>query len=158
MWAATENGTIRERMSAVVDALDECQKKIGTGYLSAFSTEEFDLYEEVKAVWAPYYTIHKILAGLVDQYLFGTNAKALDMAIWMAEYFGNRVIDNIKKRSIAWHWEAMNEETGGMNDVLYTLYTVTADLLSGFHGNTHIPIVVGAQKRYEITGDLLYKD
>ncbi|CAL9060475.1 uncharacterized protein LOC103991142 [Musa acuminata AAA Group] len=182
MWAATENGTIRDGMSAVVDALDECQKKIGTGYLSAFSTEEFDLYEEVKAVWAPYYTIHKILAGLVDQYLHGNNAKALDMAIWMAEYFGNRVIDNIKKRSIAWHWEAMNEETGGMNDVLYTLYTVTnntkhlvlahlfdkpcfigplavqADLLSGFHGNTHIPIVVGAQKRYEITGDLLYKE
>ncbi|URE19345.1 DUF1680 domain containing protein [Musa troglodytarum] len=182
MWAATEHGTIGERMSAVVDALDECQKKIGTGYLSAFSTEEFDLYEEVKAVWAPYYTIHKIMAGLVNQYLFANNAKALNMAIWMAEYFGNRVIDNIKKRSIAWHWEAMNEETGGMNDVLYTLYTITnntkhlvlahlfdkpcflgplavqADLLSGLHGNTHIPIVVGAQKRYEITGDLLYKE
>lgn len=37
------------------------------------------------------------------------------------------------------------------------LLLLQADLLSGFHGNTHIPIVVGAQKRYEITGDLLYK-
>lgn len=75
----------------------------------------------------------QILAGLVDQYLHGNNAKALDMAIWMAEYFGNRVIDNIKKRSIAWHWEAMNEETGGMNDVLYTLYTVTVYIYTLIH-------------------------
>lgn len=70
MWAATENGTIRDRMSAVVDALDECQKKIGTGYLSAFSTEEFDLYEEVKVVWAPYYTIHKV--RIIRSYIMRT--------------------------------------------------------------------------------------
>lgn len=29
--------------------------------------------------------------------------------------------------------------------------------LSGFHANTHTPIVIGAQTRYEVTGDLLYK-
>lgn len=60
MWAATKNETIRERMNAVVEALDECQRKIGTGYLSAFPTSEFDIYEEVRYVWAPYYTIHKV--------------------------------------------------------------------------------------------------
>jgi len=32
-----------------------------------------------------------------------------------------------------------------------------ADHISGFHANTHIPIVIGAQMRYEITGDELYK-
>lgn len=32
-----------------------------------------------------------------------------------------------------------------------------ADDISGFHSNTHIPIVIGAQMRYEITGDELYK-
>jgi hypothetical protein len=32
-----------------------------------------------------------------------------------------------------------------------------ADSLSGFHTNTHIPIVVGGQMRYEVTGDPLYK-
>ncbi|CAL9196940.1 unnamed protein product [Musa hybrid cultivar] len=182
MWAATKNETIRERMNAVVEALDECQRKIGTGYLSAFPTSEFDIYEEVRYVWAPYYTIHKIMNGLVDQYVNANNVKALKMAVWMAKYFGNRVANNIKKRSIAWHWAAMNEETGGMNDVLYRLYTITrnkkhlvlahlfdkpcflgplavqADLLSGLHGNTHIPIVIGAQRRYEITGDILYKE
>lgn len=32
-----------------------------------------------------------------------------------------------------------------------------ADSLSGFHANTHIPVVIGTQMRYEVTGDPLYK-
>ncbi|KAJ8424085.1 hypothetical protein Cgig2_025238 [Carnegiea gigantea] len=32
-----------------------------------------------------------------------------------------------------------------------------ADHISDFHVNTHIPVVIGAQMRYEITGDELYK-
>ncbi|XP_010913298.1 uncharacterized protein [Elaeis guineensis] len=182
MWASTHNETIRERMNKVVDALDECQKAIGTGYLSAFPTEEFDRYEAVVYVWAPYYTIHKIMAGLLDQYIFAGNPKALNMVIWMAEYFSNRVTNFIKKYTIARHWAAMNEETGGINDVLYNLYSITGDekhlvlahlfdkpcflgplalqvdTLSGLHANTHIPILIGAQRRYELTGDSLYRD
>jgi hypothetical protein len=47
-------------MSSVIDALSDCQKKMGTGYLSAFPTEFFDRVEAIKPVWAPYYTIHKV--------------------------------------------------------------------------------------------------
>ena len=36
------------------------------GYLSAFPEEFFDRVEARKGVWAPYYTLHKILAGLLD--------------------------------------------------------------------------------------------
>ncbi|GAY41395.1 hypothetical protein CUMW_059110 [Citrus unshiu] len=32
-----------------------------------------------------------------------------------------------------------------------------ADDISGFHSNTHIPIVIGSQMRYEVTGDQLHK-
>lgn len=32
-----------------------------------------------------------------------------------------------------------------------------ADDISGFHANTHIPVVIGSQMRYEVTGDALYK-
>ncbi|CAD6339026.1 unnamed protein product [Miscanthus lutarioriparius] len=76
----------------------------------------------------------------------------------------------------------MNEETGGFNDVMYQLYTITRDQkhltmahlfdkpcflgplglhkddISGLHVNTHLPVVVGAQKRYEVVGDHLYED
>ncbi|AQK60074.1 Putative glycosyl hydrolase of unknown function (DUF1680) [Zea mays] len=155
MWASTHNDTLNAKMSSVVDALYDCQKKMGTGYLSAFPSDFFDCLEAIKSVWAPYYTIHKVNC--------------------------DRVKNVIQNYSIERHWESLNEETGGMNDVLYQLYTIThdmkhltlahlfdkpcflgllavqADSISGFHSNTHIPVVIGAQMRYEVTGDPLYK-
>ncbi|KAH6766717.1 proline-tRNA ligase [Perilla frutescens var. hirtella] len=182
MWASTHNDALQEKMSSVVSALSDCQKKIGTGYLSAFPSELFDRFESLQEVWAPYYTIHKLLAGLLDQYTLAGSARALNMMKWMVDYFYNRVQNVIKKYTIERQWLSLNEETGGMNDVLYRLYIITgdkkhlalahlfdkpcflgllavkADDISGFHANTHIPIVVGSQRRYEITGDPLYKD
>ncbi|KAF0914190.1 hypothetical protein E2562_027606 [Oryza meyeriana var. granulata] len=182
MWASTHNGTLAGKMSAVVDALHDCQEGAGTGYLSAFPAEFFDRFEAIRPVWAPYYTIHKIMQGLLDQYTVAGNGKALSMVVAMADYFAGRVRNVIQRYSIERHWTSLNEETGGMNDVLYQLYTITkdqrhlvlahlfdkpcflgplavqADSLSGFHANTHIPVVVGGQMRYEVTGDPLYKE
>ncbi|XP_043690801.1 uncharacterized protein LOC122641585 isoform X2 [Telopea speciosissima] len=182
MWASTHNDTLHGKMSAVVSALDACQKKMSSGYLSAFPSELFDRFEAIKPVWAPYYTIHKILAGLLDQYILADNARALKMVVSMVEYFYHRIQNVISKFSIERHWLSLNEETGGMNDVLYKLYSITgdqkhlmlahlfdkpcflgllavkADSISGFHANTHIPVVIGSQIRYEITGDPLYKE
>ncbi|XP_071706513.1 uncharacterized protein [Rutidosis leptorrhynchoides] len=182
MWASTGNDTLKEKMTAVVSALAACQEKIGTGYLSAFPSEFFDRFEAIKPVWAPYYTIHKIMAGLVDQYVLAGNNQALEMVTKMADYFCKRVQNVITRYSIERHWLSLNEETGGMNDILYRLYTITgdskhlwlahlfdkpcflgllavkADDISGYHANTHIPIVIGAQRRYEVTGDPLYKE
>lgn len=182
MWASTGNAVLKEKMSALVSGLANCQEKMGTGYLSAFPSEEFDRFEAIQPVWAPYYTIHKILAGLLDQYTFAGNSQALKMVTWMVEYFYNRVQNVIMKYTVEKHYRALNEETGGMNDVLYRLYSITgntkhlllahlfdkpcflgllavqAEDISGFHTNTHIPIVVGSQMRYEVTGDPLYKE
>ncbi|XVE78851.1 hypothetical protein DITRI_Ditri14bG0011300 [Diplodiscus trichospermus] len=157
IWASTHNHTLKDKMSKVVSALYACQKKMGTGYLSAFPSEFFDRFETIKPVWAPYYTIHKILAGLLDQYTFADNAQALEMTRWMVEYFYNRVQNVITKYTVQRHWLSLNEETGGMNDVLYRLFTIMADHISGFHANTHIPVVIGSQMRYEVTGNPLYK-
>ncbi|KAG6781719.1 hypothetical protein POTOM_014631 [Populus tomentosa] len=182
MWASTHNVTLKKKMSAVVSALSACQVKMGAGYLSAFPSELFDRFEAIKPVWAPYYTIHKSLAALLDQYTLADNAQALKMVKWMVDYFYNRVRNVITNYSVERHYLSLNEETGGMNDVLYKLFSITgdpkhlvlshlfdkpcflgllavqADDISGFHANTHIPVVIGAQMRYEITGDPLYKD
>ncbi|XP_019163954.1 PREDICTED: uncharacterized protein LOC109160191 isoform X1 [Ipomoea nil] len=182
MWASTHNDTLKEKMYAVVSSLSACQENMGSGYLSAFPSELFDRFEAIKPVWAPYYTIHKVLAGLLDQYTLAGNSQALKMATWMVDYFYDRVQNVISKYTIERHWLSLNEETGGMNDVLYKLYSITADPkhlllahlfdkpcflgllavkaddLSGFHANTHIPIVIGSQMRYEITGDPIYKE
>ncbi|CAK9145306.1 unnamed protein product [Ilex paraguariensis] len=182
MWASTHSDSLKEKMSAVVSALSACQHKMSTGYLSAFPSEFFDRVEALKQVWAPYYTIHKILAGLLDQHILAGNAQALKMVTWMVEYFYTRVQNVISKYSIEQHWQSLNEETGGMNDVLYRLYRLTgdqrhlslahlfdkpcflgllavkADGISGFHANTHIPVVIGALMRHEVTGDPLHKE
>ncbi|KAK1356105.1 AbfB domain-containing protein [Heracleum sosnowskyi] len=182
MWASSRNERLNEKMAAVVSALCDCQDIIGTGYLSAFPSDFFERVEALKPVWAPYYTIHKIMAGLLDQYLFANDTRALRMVTWMADYFTKRVKNVILKYTVERHWQSLNEETGGMNDVLYKLYYVTknsshlllahlfdkpcflgilavqADDISGFHANTHIPIVIGSQQRYEITGNPLYRE
>ncbi|KAL1298410.1 hypothetical protein AAHE18_18G031500 [Arachis hypogaea] len=38
------------------------------------------------------------------------------------------------------------------------LLAVKANDIAQFHANTHIPVVVGSQMRYEVTGDPLYKE
>ncbi|XP_020212915.1 uncharacterized protein LOC109797318 [Cajanus cajan] len=181
-WASTQNDSLKQKMSSLVAGLSACQQKIGTGYLSAFPSEWFDRFEAIQPVWAPYYTIHKILAGLLDQYTFAGNPQALKMVTWMVDYFDNRVRNVITKYTVNRHYISMNEETGGMNDVLYRLYSITGDSkhlllahlfdkpcflgllavqandIADLHANTHIPIVVGSQMRYEITGDPLYKE
>ncbi|XP_028759417.1 uncharacterized protein LOC114718302 [Neltuma alba] len=182
MWASTHNDTLKEKMSALVIGLSACQQKFGTGYLSAFPSEFFDRFEELQYVWAPYYTIHKIMAGLLDQHTIAGDPQALKMLIWMVEYFYNRVLNVITKYTINRHYQSLNEEVGGMNDILYNLYSITrdpkhlllahlfdkpcflgllavqADDIANLHANTHIPIVVGSQMRYEVTGDPLYKE
>ncbi|CAN6169416.1 unnamed protein product [Urochloa humidicola] len=182
MWASTSNGKLRERMARVVEALYACQKKMGTGYLAAYPDTMFDKYEQLDEAWSPYYTTHKIMQGLLDQYTLAGNKKGLDMVVWMTDYFSNRVKKVIQNYTIQRHWEAMNEETGGFNDVMYQLYTITKeqkhltmahlfdkpcflgplslhkDDISGLHVNTHLPVLIGAQRRYEVVGDSLYKD
>ncbi|KAH9741539.1 proline-tRNA ligase (DUF1680) [Citrus sinensis] len=176
-WASTRNETVKQKMDAVMSVLSECQKKIGTGYLSAFPSEFFDRLENLVYVWAPYYTIHKIMAGLLDQYTLANNGQALNITIWMADYFNTRVQNLIARSSLERHYQTLNDESGGMNDVLYKLYGITkdpkhlklaelfdkpcflgllavkADNIAGLHANTHIPLVCGVQNRYELTGD-----
>jgi uncharacterized protein len=67
----------------------------------------------------------QIMQGLLDQYTMAGNSKALDMVVKMANYFGDRIKNVIQKYSIERHWESLNEETGGMNDVMYQLYMIT---------------------------------
>nr|GLL33500.1 uncharacterized protein LOC109160191 isoform X4 [Ipomoea trifida] len=114
MWASTHNDTLKQKMSAVVSSLSACQEKMGSGYLSTFPSEFFDRFEAIKPVWAPYYTIHKVLADLLDQYTLAGNSQAFKMTTWMVDYFYNRVQNVISKYTIERHWLSLNEETGGL--------------------------------------------
>ena len=69
--------------------------------------------------------IHKIMAGLLDHHTFAHNQVALQMVVDMAAYFGKRVDDTLHVNGTD-HWhEMLNNEFGGMSEVLHNLYGIT---------------------------------
>ncbi len=175
-----------KRINYMVDALGECQQKLGGKYLSAFPENDFtNLETKFGGVWAPYYTYHKIMQGLLDVYTLTGNKKAYSLVINMADYVKQRM-DKLSPEVIEKVLYTVDanptNEPGGMNDVLHNLYAVSKnpehlklaslfdrkwfsqplyegkDNLSGLHSNTHLPLVIGFAKRYENTGETYYRD
>jgi len=172
MYASTGDERLREKGNAVVAGLAACQAKIGTGYLSAYPEEFFDRVEALKPVWAPYYTLHKIYAGLLDMYVYCDNQQALDVCRKFADW----VIARNSRLSDEQMQKMLGTEHGGMNEALANLYGLTGeqrylaiaqrfnhmavldpasnrqDKLTGLHANTQIPKFVGTARQYELTG------
>ncbi len=173
LMAASGDDEVRRRGDGMVAALAECQNAHGNGYLSAFPEEFFDRLRADRPVWAPFYTVHKIMAGLLDMHTLAGNAQALDVVTKMARWTG-RWSQPLGDAHTA---RVLEREYGGMNDVLYNLSAVTGseewrevahrfdhervfgplaagrDDLKGLHVNTTIPKIIGAARRYELTGD-----
>ncbi|AFL88078.1 hypothetical protein Terro_1782 [Terriglobus roseus DSM 18391] len=176
--AGAGNTTLREKGNALVAGLAACQKANGNGYLSAYPPELFQRLALGKQVWAPFYTYHKIMAGLVDMYTQTGNEDALKvaegMAGWSSAYFAD--MSDAQRQGI------LRIEYGGMNEVLVNLYSLTGkerylsqarkfeqptfldplaahrDELQGLHANTSIPKIIGAARMYEATGDRRYQE
>jgi len=176
-YAGAGDELLRDRGRMVAAELAKCQKANGGGYISAFPLEFFDRLKAGQKVWAPWYTIHKILAGLLDMYVLAGDEQALDVARGLAGWT-KRWTDAINDEQMA---RIHRVEFGGMNEVLYNLYAVTGekehaatarrfehqrifgplaegrDELKGLHVNTQIPKIIGAARAYELTGDPRYQ-
>ena len=173
MYASTGDARFKQKGDAVVAGLAECQAKLGNGYLSAYPESFIDRVEKRVQVWAPYYTLHKILASLLDMYVDGDNQQALDMA----KKFGDWVIARNSRLTDEQMQAMLNTEHGGMNEALANLYALTGedkylkislrfnhhrvidpasqreDKLTGLHANTQIPKFIGTARQYELTKD-----
>jgi DUF1680 family protein len=178
MYSSTGDKRFLTKLDSLINGLAECQKALNrNGYLSAFPEEFIDRVETGKPVWAPYYTLHKIFAGLIDVYTHTGDKKALEIAENMAGWVKLRT----DKLSEAQMQKMLRTEFGGMNDMFYNLYAVTGkdvyvtlakrfedqfvmdplsnheDKLKGLHVNTQIPKIIGAARAYELTGDKYYE-
>jgi hypothetical protein len=176
--AASGNGDLKSRGDQLVSGLAECQKRNGSGYLSAYPTDLFEHLVRGIPVWAPFYTYHKIMAGLVDMYVLTGNADALKVAEGMAQWVG----DYFWGISAEQRQRMLRTEYGGMNEVLVNLAALTKkdryidtahvfeqpsildplaerrDELQGLHANTNVPKIIGAARMYEVTGDRRYRE
>ena len=173
MAAHTGDEAVKARGTLLVRELAKCQAALGGTYLSAFPEEFFDRLKARQRVWAPFYTYHKIMAGLLDTATLSHDAQALAMAKSMADWV-KRYADPIPDEL----WQRMlTTEYGGMNDTLRALtqasgdasyaalatrfdheaffapLAIARDELKGVHGNTNIPKVLGAARHYDMTGD-----
>ena len=178
LYASAGDQAAKAKGDQIVDELAKCQAKLGGGYLSAFPSEFFDRLDARQRVWAPFYTVHKIMAGMLDMHQLAANKQALEvlqgMAGWVDRWTGSKSEEHMQ--------DILDTEYGGMNEVLYNLAAVTGDdrwaavgdrftkkkffnplalrrdELRGLHVNTHIPQVIGAARRYELSSDTRFHD
>jgi len=186
-WEVSQTGDtlLKKRIEYMVNALAECQQKLGGKYLSAFPVMDIETLEKGGWVWAPYYTYHKIMQGLLDAYTLTGNKQAYDVVLNMADFVEERVnglsAEQIEKMLYTPQANPGNE-AGAMNEVLHNLYAVSKnekhlklaevfdrkwlsqplaegkDILSGLHSNTHLVLVNGFARRYENTHEKVYRD
>lgn len=183
LYRATGNEEWLRRVNYIVNELAECQRAIGTGYVAGIPNGQRVFAQvaagEIKAeafslngVWVPWYTLHKLFAGLIDSYVYCGNQQALEVVCGLADWVG-RTTENLTDEL----WQRMLDcEHGGMNESLALLYLYTGnqkyldlaqkfyhrrvldflarqeDRLAGLHANTQIPKVIGVARLYEITG------
>jgi len=91
MYAGTSDEKLKAKADAIVVELAKCQKAMGTGYLSAYPEEQIDRVIALKPVWAPWYTLHKIFAGLIDMSVYCGNNQALEVSEGMASWAKGRL-------------------------------------------------------------------
>ena len=180
----TGDKELKEKSQTLIAGLEECQKKLGTGFLFGAKVEDkedvekqFDILEGKKKgeTWVPWYNMHKVLAGLVDTYKYTGN----ETALLVAEKLGDWIYERVSKCDLKTNQKVLETEYGGMNDCLYELYSYShnkhhleaaqkfdekalflmaakgeKNCLDGKHANTQIPKFIGAIKRYNVLKQL----
>ncbi|WP_461139291.1 glycoside hydrolase family 127 protein [Spirosoma pomorum] len=173
-YASTNNEVFRKKGDSLVTALADVQRELNQdGYLSAYPQHYIDRNIAGTAVWAPWYTLHKLFAGLTDQYTYAGNQQALDIATKMASWASKKLSPLTPEQ----RQKMLRNEFGGMNDAFFNLYALTGnpehlklaqffyhkaaleplengqDNLNKAHANTFIPKLVGEARDYELTGN-----
>ncbi|HEX3488942.1 MAG TPA: beta-L-arabinofuranosidase domain-containing protein, partial [Streptosporangiaceae bacterium] len=182
-YAGTASQAALDKGRYLVGQLAGFQARAGSagfhrGYLSAFPESFFDRLEAGQPVWAPYYMIHKYLAGLIDQYELAGNDQAIEVAAGLADW----VCWRTGRLSYARMQQILTVEYGGIAEALANLYRLTGqhrylvaarrfddaavldplargqDRLNGLHANTTVPKIIAAVRMWEETGDRRYRD
>ena len=173
LYAQTGSMAVKAKADSIVNGLADVQQAYSRGgYLSAFAEGLVDRNIQGKSVWAPFYTLHKIVQGLIDQYQMTGNVKALEMAKGMGDWAYNK----LKPLSEETRKKMIRNEFGGFNEAMYELYALTKDErylwvaryfyhnekidplkagnpdLGTNHANTFIPKLLGEARNYELFG------
>lgn len=180
-YAATGERPFKERSDRIVAELRACQMARGDGLVTAFPDGAKPLEDAMAGrPWngVPWYTLHKIFAGLRDAHLYAESPEALPALVALSEWTWNVT----REMTDAAMQRMLDTEHGGMTEVLADVsvlarepkYLALArrfahrkvldpfadgrDVLDGLHSNTQIPKFVGYQRVHELDGSAEYGD
>ncbi|MFE3738144.1 beta-L-arabinofuranosidase domain-containing protein [Streptomyces sp. NPDC059134] len=155
------------------------------GFLAAYPETQFITLESMTSsdysvVWAPYYTAHKILRGLLDARLHTGDARALDLASGLCDWMHSR-LSRLPASTLQRMWSLFSSgEFGGLVEAVCDLHALTGkpehlalaklfdldslidacaanrDVLDGLHANQHIPVFTGLLRLHDATGEARY--
>ncbi|MDT0400935.1 MULTISPECIES: beta-L-arabinofuranosidase domain-containing protein [Streptomyces] len=155
------------------------------GFLAAYPETQFIELESMTGsdytrVWAPYYTAHKILRGLLDAYLATDDGRALDLASGLCDWMHAR-LSVLPAATLQRMWGLFSSgEFGGVVEAVCDLHAITGraehlalarlfdldrlidacaantDVLDGLHANQHIPVFTGLVRLHDETGEERY--
>ncbi len=190
-YAASGDDQFREKARYIVCELGKCQRameasgRVRRGFLSAYDEEQYDLLEKLTKypeIWAPFYTLDKIMSGLLDAYELAGIPEARDLAEPMGDWVYRRLsrVPSGRRQEM---WDTyIAGEFGGMIGTLIRLYRISGnemhleaaklfekesffgplregrDELDSMHANQHIPQILGALDLYSVTGRRDYFD
>lgn len=190
-YAASGEERFRAKAEYITDALAECQHafgesgKVHPGFLSAYDEEQFDLLEQYTKypdIWAPYYTLDKIMSGLLDAYELAGIGRAADVldplgdwvyarlsrlddetrsrmwSMYIAGEFGAMISTMVRLSRITGKATHLSAAKLFENDNLFGQMAEGRDGLDSMHANQHIPQISGALELYAETGCARYLD
>ena len=185
MYQTTGDKRFLERVNYIIGELKFLQDTDGNGYIGAFPNGKKIFSEEVSkgdirakgfdlnGIWSPFYTEHKIMAGLRDAYRYCGNTAALDVEKRFADWLDG-IVSPLSDAQVQ---TMLSCEHGGISETLADLYADTRDekylgtskifyhkavldslkqrkdILPGKHCNTNIPKLIALSRIYELTGD-----
>ena len=171
------NAILDAKLRHIVSELRRCQELNGGKWAGPIPEKFFEIMTTDRYIWSPQYTVHKLLMGLLDTYKYTENKEALTVLSGMADWFidwtedmKHRAPDTVFKGEQAgmlelWadaysvtgdeRYKALAETYKGQG--LFKLIKSGKDSLTDEHTNASIPIIQGAAKMYEMTGDEEWK-
>lgn len=180
MYASTGDDKFKQRVTYIVAELRECQEAGKTGLVNAFpdnATQFNNMAAGRQIVGVPWYTMHKIFAGLRDAHLHCEDAEALAVLVKLSDW----AVTTMEPLTDQQFERMLRVEHGGMNEVLADVYVLTGnpkylalserfchktvleplsqsrDTLDGLHSNTQIPKFIGFSRLYGLTGKPQYQ-
>ncbi len=195
VYELTKDPQALKQMEYVVDEIAKMQEADPDGYAFPVPKKTFTQLRENKVdaqpfklngIWSPFYSLHKLMAGLRDICLSDAVRKA-DFQLYLKARtayvkLGDFVVSVVSPLTPENTQKMLSCEFGGMDEVLADLTPVTnnkkylecaqkhfyhealmdplsrkQDILTGRHGNTMIPEMTGMGRIYELTGDKKYR-